>query len=478
MAEILKPDLCIIGASAAGIRLATRARQYGASVILIDRGEAGAESQWNGAIPADALAASAARAHALRTASALGMANDEPKPNFRAVHDHVRAVIDAMAPAVSAERLAALGIEMILGTAAFTDRRTLKAGEALIRARRFVIATGSRPAVPAIRGLDQVPFFTTQSIFTNAKKLTHLVVLGGRTEAIELAQAYRRLGSLVTLIEAGKALPDHDPELAEIALRSLREEGLVIHEQTELVEIVARNQGIGVNIRHGDGREAALDASHILAAAGRVPDLDGLGLDKARIRRDKDRPDRLALGKSLKTSNGKVFAIGEAAGIDQPHAALEQADLVLENALFGIAGHYDPALVPLVVSTDPGLAHIGLTEPEVRARYKGAYSVLRASFAENDHARATRRTDGVAKLIVSPRGAILGAAVAGAGASELIALFALVMAKGLSAADLAGFIAPHPAFATLARQLGETYDAEQGPDKWRQRRMALARLLP
>ena len=164
------------------------------------------------------------------------------------------------------------------------------------------------------------------------------------------------------------------------------------------------------------------------------PDLDALDLDKARIRRDKTHADRLQLGASLKTSNPKIFAIGEAAGVSQPHAAMEQADLVLESALFGIAGRYDPALVPVIVATDPGIARIGLTEPEARARHRTGYSVLRASYAENDYARALRQTNGTVKLMVDPRGAILGAAIVGPGAAELIAFFAFAMAKDLSAA--------------------------------------------
>lgn len=478
MAEILKPDLCIIGASAAGIRLASRARQYGASVMLVDRGPGGTEGQWTGAVPGQALAAAAGRAHALRTANAFGMGNGEAKPNFRAVHGHVRAVIDAMAPATSTERLAALGIEIIADPVAFIDRRTLKAGDTLIRARRFVISTGARPVVPAIEGLDQVPFFTTQSIFTNTKKLTHLVVIGASIEGIELAQAYQRLGATVTVIDSGPALAQFDPELVEIALRALREEGVVIHEATELVEIVARSQGIGVRLRHEDGREDALDASHILVAAGMAPDLDGLDLDKALIVRAPGPAGQLPLGKDLKTANPKIFAIGEAAGVSQPHAAMEQADLVLENALFGIAGQYRAELVPILMSSDPGLAQIGLSEPELRRRRKAGYSVLRASFAENDHARATRQAHGTAKLMVGPKGAILGAGIVGSGAAELIALFALLMAKGLLATDLAGFVAPHPALAAIARELGEAYVAGRGPDPWQQRRMALTRLLP
>lgn len=478
MAENLKPDLCIIGASPAGLRLAVRARENGASVTLIDRGEAGVEGAWTTSIPATALAAAASHAQALRDGAAFGIPNDEPKPNFRAVHDHVRDVIEAMAPAISPERLTALGMEILAGSPAFIDRQTLKVGDSLIRARRFVIATGARPVVPAIKGLGEVPFFTTRSIFTNTKKLTHLVVIGGDADALTLAQAYRRLGSAVTVICEGRALPGFDPEAVDIVLRRLGEEGLVVHEGASLAEIVARSQGIGVNLLMQDGEAQALDASHILVATGDAPDLDGLDLDKARIRRDKAAAHRLHLGPGLRTGNGRVFAIGDAAGAAQPHAAMEQADLVLENVLYGISGRYVERLVPILAATDPGVAHVGMTEPQARERHKTTYSVLRANYAENDLARAMRRTQGMVKLIVDDKGALLGTSVVGAGAAELISLFAFAIAKGLNAADLGGFVAPHPAFAGLARQLGEAYLVQRGPSPWQKRRMALARLLP
>jgi len=474
----LKPDLCIIGASPAGIRLAMRAREYDASVILIDRGEAGVEGPWTTAIPARALAAAAAKAQALRDAPAFGISGADPAPSFRAVHDHVAGVIASMTPATSTERLTALGIAVISGPAAFIDKRTLQAGDSQIRARRFVIATGARPLVPAIKGLTEVPFFTTRSIFTNTKKLTHLVVIGTGADALTLAQAYRRLGSEVTLISAGPVLAGFDPEGVEIVLGRLREEGLVVHDHVGHVEIVPRSQGIGINLTLPGDEELALDASHILVAIGDAPDLDSIDLDKAEIKRATDASYRLQLGPGLRTGNRRIFAIGDAAGASQPHAAMEQADLVLENVLLGIAGRYAEQMVPKVVTTDPGLGHVGLTEPEARKRYKTGYSVLRANYAENDLARATRQTHGMAKLIIDGKGGVIGASVTGSGAEDLLAFFAFSMAKGLNAADLGGFVAPHPSFAALVRELGELYLAQRGPTQWQKRRQALARLLP
>ena len=478
MADLLKPDLCILGAGAPGIALAIMARAHGASVVLVDLGIEG-DSIKTGAIPAAALAAAAAHAHGVRHATAFGMASGDPKPNFRAVHDHVQSVIAAIAPRDAAERLSGLGIEMIAAPAAFTDRRTVTAGEATIRARRFVIASGSSPIMPPLKNLADVPFFTTDTIFANTYKLSHLVVLGGGATGLEFAQSYRRLGCEVTVIEAANALAEADPELAEIALRNLRQEGVVIHERTQALEMVPRGQGVGLVIRHEDGSEATLDASHVLLALGRTPNLGGLALDKAAIRFDARHPDRLLLRQRLLTSNRRVHVIGEAAGRPPSmQSARHDARIVLESALFHRWTKATPSDVPRVVLTDPQLAQVGLTEPEARLRFKADYTVVRASFAENDRAIASRRTYGTAKVIADRRGTIQGAAIVGPEAGELIALFGLALGKGLKLSDLADLVAPHPSFAGIVASLVEAWREQTGPEPWRQRRLALVRRLP
>lgn len=478
MADIIKPDLCIIGAGAAGIALAVAARGHGASVVLVDIGVE-SDSLRSGAVPAAALAASAAHAHAVRNAAAFGMANGDPKPNFRAVHEHVQAVIAALAPRHAPERLKALGIELIVAPAAFTDKRTLAAGEAAIRARRFVIATGSRPRLPAIKNLAEVAYFTADTIFANTTKLSHLVILGGGAAALEFAQSYRRLGCDVSVVAPAAPLPEIDPELAELALRQLREEGVAIHEHCAVTEVMPRSQGIGVLIRPADGSETTLDASHILVADGRTPNFDGLALDKAGIRFDKANPDRLLLRPRLLTSNRRVHAIGEAAGSPlSMTVAHHDARVVLEGALFNRAIRQEPGAVPLVVFTDPQLAQIGLGEPQAKLRLKAGYRVIRASFAETDRALATRRPYGTAKVIVDRQGAIRGASLAGPEAGELIAFFALAVAKSVRLAELADLVMPYPSFAGVVNQLVEAWQQQVGAEPWRARRLALVRHLP
>jgi pyruvate/2-oxoglutarate dehydrogenase complex dihydrolipoamide dehydrogenase (E3) component len=479
MADILKPDLCIIGAGSGGLTVAAAARAFGASVVLVERGKMGGDCLNAGCVPSKALIASARVAHTLRNAARFGIANDEPRANFRAVHDHVQGVIAAIAPHDSIERFTALGADVIAAEGRFLDRRTLKAGETLIRARRFVIATGSRPKVPDIPGLGDVPYFTNETIFEHTAKLTHLVVIGGGPVGMELAQAYRRLGSQVTVIETAKALGRSDPELAEIALRQLREEGVDIREGTRVTEIIARSQGIGVRIAGPGGEPQILDASHILVATGRQASLDGLDLEKARVRRDPINKARLLVKDNLKTSNRRIYAIGDAAGgLQFTHAAGYQGGLVVRNAVFGLPVRKDDAMVPKAVFTDPEIAEVGLTEPQAKARFRTNYKVVRWSFAENDRARSLRQTQGVAKMITDRNGRIIGAGIVGPDAGELITLFSFAIANRLSARHLMAFVAPYPTLSEIAKRLGTEFYRDATANPWLQRLMALNRLLP
>jgi pyruvate/2-oxoglutarate dehydrogenase complex dihydrolipoamide dehydrogenase (E3) component len=473
----LTPDLCVVGAGAAGLAVARAARRLGASVVVVEKGSPGGMSLKAGALALSALAAAAETAAAARAGAAFGVFGEPPKVSFRKVHDHVAEIIGRGRAAVAPEILAAAEIALVRGTGAFADAKTLTAGDMTIRARRFVIATGARPVLPDIPGLFSVPYFTTETIFDNTRKLTHLVVIGAGPMGLELALSYRRLGCEVTVVEPGRALPAADPELAGIALRRLREEGVALREEASVVAIKARSQGIGVILRAAD-EQVTLDASHILVAAARTPNLAELNLEAAKIRRARGDADALALDASLRTSNPRVFAVGEAAGqAPAPHIAAIEAELVARAALRGRPARYDPAAVPRLTLTDPPIAEIGLSEAMARHRIHTGFSVLRASYADNDLARARRAGMGVVKLIVAPGGHLLGAGCVGAGAGELVALLALVLAERLPVARLAELAAPYPGFAGLVRALGEQAAAAapaRRPPAWR---LGLDRLL-
>lgn len=478
MADILTPDLCVIGAGAGGLAAAEAAATFGASVVVVERGKLGGLSLHAASVPSKALLAVSALAQSMRTSGGFGITPDEPRINTRRMHDHLDQVIGGLAPRDAETSLQALGIELLKAEARFVDARTLSAGETLIRARRFVLATGAASTLPAIPGLETVPYFTTETIFDNTRKLTHLVVIGAGPIGLEIAQAYRRLGSAVTVIEAGQPLAQSDPELAEIALRRMREEGVDIRAETQVTAILARSMGIGVAIKSGDS-EQLLDASHILVATGRRPNLEGLALDKAGIKRSRDDSGLLQLTPGLRTSNRRVFAVGDITGLAQSaHLAQLQGERVAASVLFALPVKMRPEAVPHVTYTDPELAEIGLSEAAARAKVKTGVVVTRWAFAENDRARADRNTFGTAKLITDRSGKILGAGIVGIGAGELIALFSLAISRGLTARHLMDMIAPYPTYAEIARRLGLEFHRGLGSNPLLRRWAEFVRYLP
>ncbi|UXN74010.1 FAD-dependent oxidoreductase [Devosia sp. A8/3-2] len=285
MADLQNPDICIIGAGALGIALALQAKRLGASVLLVDRGAEEPGDPAQGRSVAATFAASAARAQDMRTAGALGLAHAEPKPNFKAIGEHAKALAASTAPRDASERLIALGIDYRTGQPVFTGRQTLKIGDATLRPRHIIVTTGAKPILPPIPGLDEIAYFTPDTIAGNNRKLSHLVVIGGDSSAIELAQAYHRLGATVTLVPQGEILPGFDREQVAVLLRQLVREGLEIAEGAMVSAILPRRQGTGIDVTHADGSTHSLDASHVLVAMGRLPDLAGLGLDRAKALR-------------------------------------------------------------------------------------------------------------------------------------------------------------------------------------------------
>ena len=478
MAEVLTPDFCIIGGGAGGVAVATEARALGASVVLIEKGPLGGDSMNAAALPSKALVAAARRAHYLRTAGAFGIANAEPKISARGVFDHVHAVVEGIAPGASPEHLLALGVDLIGGEAKFLDRQTVVVGDRRIRARRFVIATGSTPVVPEIPGLASVPFFTSGTIFDNPRKLTHLVIIGGGRVGIELAQAFRRLGSDVTVVEIAEPLADCDPELSGIALRQLVEEGVVIRSQSQVTAVQPRSLGIGVTVRGPKGEEV-LDASHILVAAGRLPNIEALDLGKAGIKRRKKGSLELLLKSDMRTSNPSVYAIGDAAGgLQHTNAATYHAALVIDGTLRRRSVRRDPHRVPSVVFTDPELAEVGLSEPEARRVGVKDYRIVRLGLAENDRARAERQGYGLVKLLLDRRGRLLGAGVVGTGAGEMIGLFGFAIGNGLSIRHFRNFVAPYPTLTEVVRRLADEAARSEMPSPLMTRLAAIRHMLP
>lgn len=474
MAAIEKPALCIIGAGALGIGIAIHARQLGATVMLIDRGGDEPGDPAAGQLAGAALAAAAERAHAMRTADAVGLTRQEPKPNFRNVVETSVANTTAIAPIWSTERLTALGIDCWAGSPSFVDFRTLRIGEIAVRAGHFILATGAAPVVPELPGLSEIAYFTPDSIGEHPRKLTHLAVIGGDQQAVELAQAYRRLGSQVTLIAHGPLLAGFDPELVAIVLRQLQEEGVTIIADGLVAAIHPRKQGTGITVRQGTS-EASLDVSHVLVALGRIPALFGLGLDAARVEFDPALSQHLKLNATGQTTNGRISAVGGAAGEPFAHIAAQQGAALAEQALGGINRGQSSSAMPRVLQTGPALAQIGIIEHDTPLAR--GLQVMRANLAENPAARLRGEGHGMVKLVLDSTGKILGAGCVGPQAGDLIAMLALAMSRGLSARDLAELVLPQPSLAAVLTDLGTSFIAEN-PLAGRHSKRGWRRFLP
>jgi pyruvate/2-oxoglutarate dehydrogenase complex dihydrolipoamide dehydrogenase (E3) component len=449
MADILTPDICVIGAGSGGLTVAAAAAMFGTPVVLVEKGEMGGDCLNYGCVPSKALISAAKLAHGMRSGAPFGIAPAEPEVDFAAVARHVQDVIAAIAPNDSVARFTALGVKVIRAEGRFLDRRTVAAGDVHIRARRFVVATGSSPLVPPIPGIDSVDYLTNETVFSLSRRPGHLAILGGGPIGCELAQAYRRLGCEVTVIEADRALGREEPELAAFALRALRADGVDLREGTKVVSVARRGRnGVRLSLMRGESAET-LDATHLLVAAGRKPNIDGLGLEQAGIRFDRT---GISVSPKLRTTNRRVYAIGDVAGQGQfTHLAGYHGGLVLRPLLFRLPARTRPRIVPRVTFTDPEIAYVGMTEEEAR-RSEPSVTVLRWPHAENDRAQAERATAGLTRVVVGRRGRILGAGVAGKAAGETIQLFALAAAKGLRLSDIAGYVAPYPTFSETARR--------------------------
>lgn len=452
-------DLCIIGAGAAGLSVAAASGMLGLRTVLIERGRMGGDCLNTGCVPSKALLAAARMADAWRAAPALGIRYAPPEIDFTAVMRHVRAVVAGIAPHDSAERYGALGVEVIAGTARFVapDRvEVVPAASAgpprRIAARRFVIATGSRPAVPPIPGLQAVPFLTSETLFDLEVLPRHLLVVGGGPQGLEMAQAFRRLGAQVTVLEAGRALARDDPELAGILLAALRREGIALREGVRIARVAATaGGGVALELEDGAGTVAG---SHLLLATGRRPDVEALNLPAAGIAAG---PRGIEIDARLRTANRRVYAIGDVAGGPQfTHVAAYHAGIVIRNALFRIPARADHRIIPWVTYTEPELAWVGLGEAQARA-VAGHVRILRWPYAENDRARAERSIAGAAKIIVDRRGRILGAGIVGAQAGELLAPWAIAVQCRLRIGALAGAVLPYPTLGEVGKRAAGTY---------------------
>ncbi len=466
----LTPDICVIGAGSAGLSLAAGAAQLGADTVLIEAHKMGGDCLNYGCVPSKALLAAAHAAAAARRAGRFGLRGGEPAIDFRAVHDHVHAVIAAIEPHDSEARFSGLGVRVIRAKARFLGPREVAAGDVRVIARRFAIATGSRPLVPPIPGVERVPYLTNETVFDLTERPRHLLVLGGGPIGCELAQGFRHLGAAVSLVEMATLLSNDDPELVEVVRQRLRDDGVAVHESTKVAGVEPTAAGVAL-LTEGAGDNARIEGSHLLVAAGRRANLAELDLAAAGITHTER---AIAVDARLRTTNRRAYAVGDAVGgLQFTHLADYHAGIVIRNALFRWPARVDLRALPWVTYTEPELAQVGLSEAAARASGH-AVRVLRWPFVHNDRAQAERATDGAVKAIVTPRGRILGASIVGPHAGDLIQPWALAIAGNLKIGALATMIVPYPTRGETSKRAAGSFYA---PKLFNSRTRALVRFL-
>ena len=453
MGERIETDVCVIGAGSGGLSFSAGAVQMGADVILLEKGEMGGDCLNYGCVPSKALIAAGRAAHAVRSAKRFGIEVVEPTIDHEKVREHVKGVIADIAPHDSQERFEELGVRVIREHGRFSGPRTIVVGDFEIFANRIIISTGSAPTVPPIPGLDTVPFFTNETIFDHGEPIEHLLVIGGGPIGLELAQAHRRLGAKVTVIEGLKALGNDDPDLAVFVKERLTAEGIDIHEKA-LVKSISGSAGALAIEAERDGEVLIFEGSHLLLAVGRTPNIGDLNLEAAGIEAGRA---GIPVNARMQTSNKRVFAIGDAAeGYKFTHIAGYQASIAIRNILFRLPAKSDYTAVPWVTYTSPELAQIGLTEAAARQQF-GDIKVLQANFADNDRARAEAETDGLLKVITTSNGGVVGASMVGEKAGELIQSWCLPISKKMKIKDVAGLILPYPTLGEINKRAAGSY---------------------
>jgi len=477
MAEELKAELCVIGAGAAGLAVAGAAAALGVPVVLIEKGRMGGEALNTGCVPSKAMLAAGRRAEAFRASGAFGVEPAKPAIAFDEVNDHVHRIINTVGANASRERLGALHVRVIEGEARFLDGRTVAVGKGEdvqyeVTARRFVIATGSKPRVPEISGMDQCPYFTSETVFEARERPKHLIVIGAGPTGLELAQAFRRLGSEVTVLELDKPLAGEDPECAAIVLDALEREGITIRSGVKVERVRTLRQRMEV-VLAGDTEET-IQGTDLLITVGRQPNVAGLDLDAARV---KHGPSGIVVNKRFATSNRRIFAIGDVTGLPHStHSAQHQAALLIRHILFALPVTLRADEIPRVTFTEPELAHVGLTDDRAREVH-GAVRLLRWPYLDNDRAQAERETRGHIKVVTDTKGLILGVTIVGAAASEQINTWTLAINHALNIRAMADLVVPYPTYMEVGKRAAISFFAPKLSTSWVRRLSGFLRRL-
>ena len=449
-----KFDLIIIGAGSAGLSVAAGAVQLGYSTALIEKGEMGGDCLNTGCVPSKALLAAAKHAQYMRQSNQFGIKNNTPDIDFSAVKDHVFNVIKQIEPNDSVERFTGLGVNVIQGAAKFVNPHSIDVEGRIITADHIVIATGSRASIPPIEGLDADKALTNENIFDLREAPEHLLIIGGGPIGIEMAQAHKRLGCDVTVFDMADILPQDDPELTDTIRKTLIDEGVRLEENIKIKSVHHTKEAVTITIDK-DGEEKKIRGSHILVAAGRAVNIDGLDLEKAGVDYDKK---GIETNKRLRTSQRHIFAAGDVAGGPQfTHVAGYHAGIIIKNMIFKIPASIDYSALPWATYTDPELAHVGMTLKQAQEKHGESLKTVEWEFEENDRAIAERHQAGKIKVLTDKRGRILGVSIVGSHAGELISMWGLAISQKMKIGAVANMIVPYPTLAEVGKRAASSY---------------------
>ena len=453
--EYLKTDLCIIGAGSGGLSLAAGAAQLGVKVVLVEADKMGGDCLNVGCIPSKALIAAGKAAHQARGSAKMGVTQGQAlHVDLARAKAYVAEVIAKIAPHDSQDRFEGLGVTVIRAWGRFTSPKTLEAGGHVIKARRFVIATGSRASVPLIAGLDSVPYLTNETIFDPSLLPRHLLIIGAGPIGVEMAQAHVRLGVQVSLIDSGPLLGCEDPDLTAPVAAALRAETVALYIDHTIKQVAPTGPEGSIRVTLADG--TTLTGSHLLMATGRQPQIVGLGLDVAGVKTGKN---GVLASDDLRTSNKRIYVMGDAVqdGLQFTHVAGTHAGLLARRLLFGLRAREKRTLIPRVTYSDPELAQVGLTLAEARAHYGDKVKVITQSLKCSDRAQTQDQQDqGLIKLIIYA-GRPIGVGITAPHAGELISLWTLVLTRKISLSAVAGMTFPYPTLSEISKQAVRGY---------------------
>jgi pyruvate/2-oxoglutarate dehydrogenase complex dihydrolipoamide dehydrogenase (E3) component len=461
-------DLAVIGGGTAGLVAAQTAAAQHKRVLLISEGPLGGECTWNGCVPSKALIEAAAVYHSAATAAKFGVRVGSLSVDFAAVMDQVHYTIDQIARYEDEAHLKAAGVAVRRGRATFLDARTLQAGDDTFTAEHIVVCTGSRPDVPVISGLHNVPYLTNETIFALREQPRHLLVLGAGAVGLELAQAFARLGTEVDVFDiVADFLPREDPDIAAALRAILESEGVRLHLGAQGVRVADAGGGVELTVRDTSG-ERSVSGDQLLVATGRRANVDGFGLDTIGVRVEQK---GIAVDSHLRTSVAGVFAAGDVTGtLPFTHVAAYQGRLAAGNAI-GRQHAASYRVIPWVIFTAPELAHVGLTEPEARRKHGDGVRVVTLPFTAVDRAVIARQPRGLIKVITATKplvghaggGSLVGAHIVGPGAGELIHEFVIGMQVNAFSGRLAQAIHAYPTMSVGVQQaVALMFDAGRG----------------